>query len=116
MDIRSPPSRVTSPLTVRMRFPSSAEMRACSCANSAATASSVLISSCFHLRAPFLTKPSTPVVVSPETSGAAATDGEVGRLDPPSQRCNALLLCSGRITTGFLPCSQWASTGSAFVL
>ena len=41
--------------------------------------------------------------------------GRGGRLGPPIQRWSARLACSGRITTGFLPCSHWASTGSALV-
>src|SRR5262249_36842234 len=87
-----------------------------SCANRAATASSVLISSCFHLRAPNLTKPSTPVVISPEISGAAATQGGVlVGLAPPTQQWKEPLVWSGRTTTGFLPCSHCASTGPALV-
>jgi hypothetical protein len=34
---------------------------------------------------------------------------------PLIQRWNGRVFGSGRITTGFLPCSHWASTGSALV-
>ena len=76
-------------------------------------ASSALSSSWAHALSPNLTKPSTPVVRSPDTSGAAAS---VLTGTPPEssiRRWNSSVAGSGRITMGVLAVSEMANTGSA---
>ena len=103
---------VSSSWWAMWRSRSSASRRACSCANSSAIVRRARSSSSSHPRSPNLTKPSRPVVRSPERRGTVATD-VAGTPDPSSITWSYVGWSVGRTTRISVRCSVRAKVGSA---